>query len=163
MKHIKTFRVFESEGDPNMLYDHFGITYEQVGDIIQDLLDVEGDLTYRIEVRPKEKDGLFGEVDHFIIFIESKFAFDDTVFLPMIEQVDELLQMYGLEIFYVSPLAKRSIGENIFVKRISDDYKVCNKIPRIHDPSEDEDSEALGMVASIDGPRPSAKPSPSIG
>ena len=49
----------------------------------------------------------------------------------MIPEVDSKLSIYGLEIMLSTNLSNRSLGENFFVSRISDNYNDCKKIPEI--------------------------------
>jgi hypothetical protein len=139
MKHIKLYRVFESSIESE-LEKNFGITYEEVGDIIQDILDSTPGLTYKIETRLlNDSLSIFNNsgkinkngVNYFIIYIESKTLFDDTSFINMASEIDGKLSIYGLEIIYFGNLSNYSIGTNIFVSKISDKYYNCKKIPKI--------------------------------
>lgn len=155
MKYLKSYKLFESdESDPELLYDTFGITNEQIGDIIRELLDVKTGLQYKVKVRLKgTKVAIFKSIDSFVIFIESENILSSLVFRDMIEQVDNYLSIYGLEVFYVSPISERALGINIFVKRIIDKHEIYNnKLPEI---SGDESKMKISksLIRALDTPR----------
>ena len=153
MRYIKQYKIFESDNDYkyHSLNHYFGITYNEVGDIIQEMLDIHEGLTYRVEISLKGDDShVFNDVDHFIVFIESETAFSDMPYLNMVEEVDSLFKMYGLEIFYVSSVAERSIGMNLFIKREGDHSRVMEKIPEIHVPDSNPYNDNIaGFMESI--------------
>lgn len=141
MKYLKKYKIFESESIDGLdLEKNFGITYDEVGDVIQDMLDFYPGLTYETRVHLlSDRGSIFNNdgkinkngVDYFIILINSDVIFDDRQFAEMLPEVDSKLSIYGLEIMISTDLSNRSLGENIFVSRISDEYNDCKKIPKI--------------------------------
>lgn len=134
MRYLTTYKIFESDDYKWWSIEYqFKVTEDQIKDIFQDILDISPGLDISIDVRLKGQiDHIFNEVDYILVSITSEHVFNDLSCIPMIKNADSMLDMYGLEIFYVSPLGSRSIGFNTFIKRKGEYSKVNKKIPDIH-------------------------------
>ena len=142
MRYLTTYKIFEADDYRWWtIENNFGVTSDQIKDIFQDILDISPGLNLNLNVRPKgKKDHLFNEVDYIVVYISSENVFSSLECMPMIKNVDSMLDMYGLEIFYVSPLSDHTIGLNTFIKRKGEYSKVNKKIPDI----ERKDREVYG-------------------
>lgn len=130
MKYLNTYKLFES-GSQDELSKRFGITEAEAMDIMQDSLDSFPGTEFKIDI---QNDTSYIGIDYFIVWINSNTVFNDTSFKEMVPDIDSKFGIYGLEVFYAAPLSNRSLGTNLWIKRIGDKVTKnfgINKVPKI--------------------------------